>query len=97
MKIKAKKGCINQDCVMCKKKKYANKDDPFCPKCGNALSFVCEKCHTVLEDGTTKLCISCQAKKDDGKEKRKSNLGKATAIITPIIGGVAALMFNNKE
>ena len=65
MKIKAKKGCINSECVMCKKKEHSHKDDLFCPKCGNSLSFVCEKCHTVLEDGTTKLCVSCQAKKKE--------------------------------
>lgn len=95
MKIKAKKGCVNQECIMCKKKKHIHKDDSFCAKCGNSLSFVCEKCHTVLEDGTSKLCISCQAKKDDNTERRKGGLSKAGAIIAPVIGAVA--LFIKKE
>ncbi len=34
MKVKAKKGCTNPECVMCKKKEHAGKEDAFCPRCG---------------------------------------------------------------
>lgn len=90
MKIKAKKGCINPECVMCKKKEHAHKDDAFCPKCGISLCFVCEKCHTVLADGSTKLCVICQAKKDDAKEKRKDALGKIGAGVGAGVGAIGA-------
>ena len=89
MKIKAKKGCTNPECVMCKKKVHTHKEDSFCPRCGSNLSFVCEKCHTVLENGDTKLCITCQAKKDDADERRKKAFGKA---IGPVAVGVSAVV-----
>ncbi len=95
MKIKAKKGCVNPECVMCQKKEYAHKDDSFCPKCGASLLFVCEQCHTVLDDGTTRLCICCQAKKDDAKERRKDVFNKvsagAIAAVATISSVVAAI------
>lgn len=85
MKIKAKKGCVNSSCTMCQKKEHAHKDDLFCPKCGETLSFVCEKCHTVLEDGSEKLCIMCQAEKDDTKEKRKKSFVKAGSVVLGVV------------
>lgn len=93
MKVKAKKGCINPECITCKKKEHAGKDDSFCPKCGGSLSFVCEKCHTVLPDGSTKLCVVCQAKKDDAKEKRKdtfTKVGAGLATVAATVPGIVA-------
>ncbi|MBP3446131.1 MAG: hypothetical protein J6K64_02530 [Clostridia bacterium] len=96
MKIKAKKGCTNPECIQCKKKEHAHKDDLFCPRCGGSLNYVCEKCHTVLADGSTKLCVGCQAKKDDAKEKRNDRLGKigggALAIAATVPGIIAAVV-----
>ena len=100
MKVnKAKKGCTNPECVMCKKKEHAGKEDAFCPRCGGSLSFVCEKCHTVLPDGSTKLCVVCQAKKDDAKEKRKDNLAKAGAAVAAVaatVPGIVAAVVKKK-
>ena len=93
MKIKAKKGCTNPECVMCKKKEHAHKEDVFCPRCGGSLSFVCEKCHTVLADGSTKLCVTCQAKKDDTTEKIINRAKKVGGFVLGLAGvgsGIAA-------
>ena len=93
MKIKAEKGCINSDCIMCQKKKHAHKDDLYCSRCGTPLSFVCEKCHTVLEDGSVKLCVICQANKDDAKEKRKdtfTKVGAGLATVAATVPGIVA-------
>ena len=92
MKIKAEKGCINPDCIMCQKKKHAHKDDLYCSRCGTHLSFVCEKCHTVLEDGSVKLCVICQANKDDAKEKRKDALGKIGAGAGAVAAAIPAVV-----
>ena len=99
MKVKAKKGCTNPECVMCKKKEHAGKEDAFCPRCGVSLSFVCEKCHTVLADGSTKLCVVCQAKKDDAKEKRKDTFGKVGATVGTVaatVSGIVAVVVKKK-
>lgn len=92
MKFKAKKGCINSECTMCKKKKHAHKNDLYCSQCGGELVFVCEKCHTVLDDGSEKLCIICQAKKDDTKEKRKDAFGKLGAGVAAVATTVPAIV-----
>lgn len=99
MKIKAKKGCVNPECIKCKKQKHAHKDDLFCSICGKQLLFVCEKCQTVLEDGTVKLCVSCQAMKDDTNEKRKKTIGKVGALAAPVISvvtGVTSVVIKKK-
>ncbi|MBE6755550.1 MAG: hypothetical protein E7555_03720 [Ruminococcaceae bacterium] len=100
MKIKAKKGCINPDCVMCKKKVHAHKEDSFCPRCGNELSFVCEKCHTFLPDSSKKLCLGCQAKKDDAKVKSGENLAKiGTGVLSvaATASGILAAVAKKKK
>ena len=99
MKVKAKKGCTNPECVMCKKKEHARKEDAFCSRCGGSLSFVCEKCHTVLADGSTKLCVVCQAKKDDTNEKIKDGFKKAGGVVAGIaatVPGIVAAVVKKK-
>lgn len=95
MKNKAKKGCINPDCEMNKKKKHFHKKDLFCPRCGTQLSLVCEKCHGVLEDADTKFCVNCQIQKDDNEEKTKNFLKKAAGVVPMFVP--AAIMAINKN
>lgn len=99
MKIKAKKGCVNPECTLCKKKVHAHKEDVFCPRCGASLSFVCLKCHTVLPDGSKKICIGCEVKKDDAQVKRNDMLKKvgAGALSVASVGASAVALIVKKK
>ena len=86
--MKAFKGCTNVDCKAYKKIHYKN-EDQFCLKCGKPLSYVCAECWKIMEDSKDRLCISCQAEKEQKRaqtvDKVKNGGGKAVAVI----GGVA--------
>ena len=98
MEIKAVKGCINPECEGCKKKThYYETTDMYCVKCGNPLSFVCKKCHTVLPDGSTKLCVSCQAEADDKKEARKKTIQNLAKGAGSALTVVAAVVIGKKK
>ncbi|MPM21344.1 hypothetical protein SDC9_67788 [bioreactor metagenome] len=66
----AVKGCVNEDCVACRKKTHFKKTDDFCPKCGKPLFFVCADCHTQLPGDEEKYCIVCVAEQKDKRDKR---------------------------
>lgn len=83
--MKAFKGCINTDCKAYKKIHY-KKDDEFCLKCGNQLSFVCAECWKPMENGKKKYCISCAALKEQKRAANwtavKNGGGKAVAVVS---------------
>ncbi len=82
--MKAFKGCTNENCQAYEKIHY-KKDDRFCSKCGCALSYVCADCWKVLETNENRLCISCEAKREQKKEQRDEKAKKFFAAA----GGVA--------
>ena len=65
--MKAFKGCTNSDCKAYKKIHY-KKEDQFCVKCGQKLSFVCAECWKRMEKDKEKYCISCSAEKEQKYE-----------------------------
>ncbi|MGN1348160.1 MAG: hypothetical protein ACI4VI_04380 [Acutalibacteraceae bacterium] len=88
------KSCTNEKCEAYNEK--VNKKENYCSKCGSQLSYVCKnkKCHTFLEETDGTYCISCQAKKDDAKDKRKSI---AVKVGTPILGVVGVALAKGKD
>lgn len=64
------KGCVNEECVVFKKKITYKESEKYCSKCGNPLSYVCKKCYTPLDEQGT-YCVFHQAEKDDRKDKSK--------------------------
>jgi len=78
------KGCVNGNCVACKKKTVFKEPDAYCPKCGNKLAYVCSRCHTPLDDEVEKYCVRCLADKMDQKEHARNLAGA-------IVGGAATL------
>lgn len=80
------KGCINTECNSFQKnKKYKDNEFEFCPECGSKLEHVCKKCPTVVNDDKQKLCLHCQAAKEERNAKIVDN-GKK------VLGGVAGVV-----
>ena len=78
--MSAKKGCINKSCVANKKKTIYKSSDTYCSKCGDKLYFACKKCFTKLPNDKSKLCVRCQAEKEDKKDaggKKALKIGAA--------------------
>lgn len=79
-KIKAIKGCLNEDCIAFQKRINFKANDKFCSKCGQPLFFVCKDCRMKLDNGTKKYCIRCENKhKDDSEQLGKVVLKKIGA------------------
>ena len=74
------KACTNEACVANQKKKKYKKDDLFCLKCGEELSFICKKCRCILTEDQGALCDECEAKAREKAKKNVKILGKATMI-----------------
>lgn len=83
--MKAFKGCTNPECKTYKKTHY-KKDDGFCPKCGNPLSFVCAECWKPMEDGKVKHCISCAAEKEQHRAEKRDALKKGGSKVIAVAG-----------
>lgn len=78
------KGCVNDKCLARQKKITYAESEEFCSKCGQRLSYVCKKCYTPLESAG-KLCVRCQADKDDRNDKRNKwliGIGSTAAAVT---------------
>lgn len=86
--MKAFKGCINPNCVGYKKIKY-KKDDEFCKKCGDKLSFVCADCWKPMDDDEHRLCINCKAKQDQAKADKKAAIKQGGAKVIAAVGVAA--------
>ena len=89
--MRAFKGCTNLDCKAYKKT-YYKKDDHFCVKCGQTLSFVCSECWKPMEDDKEKYCISCSAEKEQKKAQAFENIKKAGASALVTLGVVAGVV-----
>lgn len=87
------KGCINPECRACEVRTLFDEDAVYCSQCGEKLHYVCQKCHTVLPDGSNKLCRLCEADKKVHIAKMQKNVGKGGAAIA----GAAAFVANNKN
>lgn len=93
--MKAFKGCTNFECRAYKKVHY-KKDDVFCLKCGNQLSFVCAECWKPMEDGKEKYCISCAAEKEQHRAEKwdvvKKGGGKVIAVVGTAVVAIPKLV-----
>lgn len=69
------KGCVNEKCIVHKKKISYKESEDYCSKCGDKLSYVCKKCYTFLEDNSEKYCVRCLAERQDRKDKAKKVVG----------------------
>lgn len=78
------KGCPNEECKCHKKKKKYKSKEQYCSECGSQLVFVCKSCFGPIEDidSKHKICLSCEAKRDDKKEKIKK--------VAKYVGGAVA-------
>lgn len=82
------KGCTNPECNSFKRNKhYTKKEIKYCPECGKALSHICKKCPTVLDDNKKVYCIRCAQEKEEKREKR---LDKAKKIGGTAFGVIMA-------
>lgn len=76
------KGCTNSKCNATEKKITYKETESFCSKCGGTLTYVCKKCYTPVGKNE-KLCVRCQAEKEDRQDKAKKVARDAGgAIIT---------------
>lgn len=89
--MKAFKGCTNLDCKAYKKIHY-KKEDQFCVKCGQPLSFVCAECWKPMEEDKEKYCISCLAEKEQKKAQAMDKAKKAGAGALGAMGAVAGVV-----
>lgn len=78
----AYKGCINENCNACKKKRHFPTKTNKCPECKQQLVYVCMECHMKLPNDSHRYCKRCYAKQED----KKHNIGNVLAA-----GGVALL------
>ena len=92
----AVKGCVNEDCVACRKKTHFKKTDDFCPKCGKPLFFVCADCHTQLP-GDKKYCIVCVAEQKDKRDKRMAIVKKVRDGALFLVGPLIVNKFINRK
>lgn len=86
------KGCTNPDCRECQVRTHFDEENKFCPQCGEELSYVCLKCHTVLPDGTNKYCMRCDA----GRKDKLAILQKKAGAAGGAVAAVAAFAVENK-
>ena len=78
MSDKRTKGCPNEKCKEYKRIKY-KAEDKYCKACGSELIFVCRRCWTPLsgDDQNRSICVKCEAKDQDRREKLKKNVKRA--------------------
>lgn len=57
---KAKKGCLNDECIANEKKMRFKAENNYCPRCGQPLYYVCGRCGMKLAVGSSKYCIRCE-------------------------------------
>ncbi len=82
------KGCTNEECVSCQKKKKYKEKDSFCINCGGILICLCKKCRTVLPcDAEGDLCEQC-AQKAQEKSEKLLRIAKKTLLV----GGSVAVV-----
>lgn len=62
---KARKGCLNDDCIAKEKKMRFKAENDYCPRCGQTLFYVCRRCRMQLADGASEYCIRCKNKRRD--------------------------------
>lgn len=86
--MKAFKGCTNPDCKAYKKIHF-KKDDQFCLKCGEPLSFVCAECWKVMDSNKEKYCISCAAQKEQKQQQRINKVKNGGGVVLAGVGAVA--------
>lgn len=93
------KGCINAECnAFQKNRKYKDDEFEFCPECGSKLEHVCKKCATVVNDDKQKLCLHCQAAKEERKAKIVDNGKKVLSTVGVVIaaaGGILRIVKKN--
>lgn len=98
--MKAFKGCTNSNCRAYKKIHY-KKEDQFCVKCGQPLSFVCAECWKPMEEDRERYCISCRALKEQNREKAIENAKKvgmgAITVMSIVAGAVHKIGDNSDE
>lgn len=84
------KGCVYSECLAKQKKMHYKKDDSFCTKCGRELSYVCKKCHTVMQEKDKgNLCLRCISDKKDKRDQRTKKAVKVGGGIVAV--GMAAV------
>lgn len=89
------KGCINTDCERYTKQHTYKSSENFCSLCGSKLTLVCKECYRKIEDidFKHKICASCEAKKEDSKEKTLQNVAKVVGVVS----SVALSVLNKKH
>lgn len=96
MKDRRVKCCPNENCEhnRNRKKHLYNAKDRFCTSCGSELVFACAKCFgPISDDGPKhKICMSCEAKAEDRKEKVRAVGGKIAAGACAAGAGAAAFV-----
>ena len=78
-KDKRSKGCPNEACEMHRDRVKQSPEMNYCPKCGETLIFVCNKCFCEIEDISPdhKICASCEAIQAQKKNERIEKMKKA--------------------
>jgi len=90
-KDKRVKGCSNPICERNVNKRKYKSSENFCSLCGHKLVFVCNECFKKIEDidEKHKICLSCEAKKEDKNQKLKENALMISGVfVASAIGAV---------
>ena len=90
-KDKRVKGCSNPSCERNENKKEYKSSENFCSLCGHKLVFVCTECCKKIEDidEKHKICLSCEAKREDTKQKVKDGaLMVAGVVVTTALSAM---------
>ena len=99
--MKAFKGCVNENCLACNKKRHYKNEDNYCLACGEKLYFVCADCWKQLSDNKEKYCITCKAARDDKRDQRVDDAKKVVAgvgsALTFVAGTMTTIASNTKQ
>lgn len=90
-KDKRVKGCSNSDCERNKSKFKYKSTENYCSLCAYKLVYVCSECFKKIEDIDVKhkICLACEAKKEDKNQKLKDNALKvAGVVVATAIGAI---------
>lgn len=95
------KGCVNAECVAHQKKIKFKEEELYCSRCGEALSYVCRKCYTKLDE-PGELCIRHQADAADHADKNvfvgiAGNVKKAADTAGKGVGEAVSVIAENGE
>ena len=90
--MKAIKGCINNECVAYQEQVVFKKEEKYCTKCGEPLSYVCKRCHVPLDNDSEKYCVRCTAARQDHVAKNKKKVAGAVGAAGAAAIGVGGIV-----